>query len=201
MNCKYKYLIVIFCSLYSISSYSQRLLIENGNFYIDTYGMNKEILAVTVTQQAMRKDASDGSTLMTVTGMGSFVNRLISAKFEIYPSDLSAGLWTETREKCATLEPAGAWRVPTLNEALLMLTFYDQMKPLQQGGLGSEVPGFTIPDNAKSYATATLSSRSGFFYFFRWGRSQLSAGYYGYYGESNTNNNNISLRCIRDVPQ
>lgn len=203
MNDKYKYLIVMFFFLYSISSYSQRLVVEDGYFHVEAYGMNKDILAVTAAQQAMRRNPDNGSTL-TPSGqsdIGGYINRIISAKFKISQKESSYLLnWDEAVQYCADMEPAGTWRLPTLNEALMMIIFYDQMKPKIDQGLGDAVPDFELPAktaNQRQYATATFSGFKQYFY--RWELINMN-GLRAYYGTTNRSYQ-IYARCISDVPQ
>lgn len=206
MNGKYKYLIVIFLLLFSMSSYSQRLVAEDGSFIIDTYGMNKDILVVTAAEQAIRKDSGDGSTLNPAGTAGyieGYINRLISAKFKISPeaSPVLAN-WDEAKQYCVDMEPKKAWRLPTLNEALLMLIFYSQMESSDNQGIGDAVPGFVMPKINAKYATATWGhSDSFYFYFWKRGALNVSKGLYGYYGTSKRIYGDINVRCVSDIPQ
>lgn len=205
MNGKYKYLIVIFFLLFSMSSYSQRLVAEDGSFIIDTYGMNKNILVVTAAEQAIRKDTTDGSTLNPAGTAGyieGYINRLISAKFKISP-EASPVLdnWDAAKQYCVDMEPKKAWRLPTLNEALLMLIFYSQMKSNANQGIGDAVPGFVLPEVDAKYATATWDSDNYYFYFWERGVLNVSKGLYGYYGTSNRTFGDINVRCVSDIPQ
>lgn len=203
MSCKHKYLIVALFSLYSISSYSQRILIEEGHVYVDAFGIDKNILAVTQAQQDKRKNSSDGSTLTANGNINGSINSTISAKFEIHPEEFTVNTWAATIQKCTELLPAQAWRLPTLNEALIMSTFYPQMHEKNNNIFKKNAPDFNKPGNDRNYATATHSGAQ--FYFFKWSRTEFSINtsnvVYGYYGLSAKSNGNIKVRCIRDVPQ
>lgn len=217
MNNNLRYIAALFFTLLPFSSYAQRLLLEDTGdnkqmVIIDGYGMNKDVLAVTAAEQGWRKNGN-GSTRdygtnddnVKIVGLSSAVNRVISAKFEILPYDLAASTG-DSRNKChnvALRGEKGAWRVPTLNEALLMVLFYDQIVAL--GPRGFDIP---VTANNKPYLTATANGWDGSFpvvYFYHWtlqqwtGRTQPITGYYS--SDSYRWGDKYLLRCIRDIPQ
>lgn len=205
MNCKYKYLIVILLTFISVSSYSQRLIVRDDKVIIETFGMSKDILAVTADQQALKVDGNGHTKLL---GVESSVNGKISAMFEISLTD--TGNTNITWESASTIcggKNSDNWRLPTLNEALLMVLFFDQLKVQHNLIAGSILPqGFALPKHGPSvptYATATTAG-SGMYYFYRWDLTQLSSGgrlYSGYFGTGATKGSNCLVRCIRDIPQ
>lgn len=199
MSRKYKYLIVVLFSLYSISSYSQRIIIEEGRVYVDAFGMNQNVLAVTQAQQDKRKNPSNGATITTNGDINGLINSTVSAKFEIYPQEFKVNTWDGTIQKCMGLTPVKAWRLPTINEAIMMSTFYPQMLVYANNIFDNSAPDFIKPENKGPYATAT--HRGGYFYFYKWSKSEFGDKTYGYYGLSAKGNGNIYVRCIRDVPQ
>lgn len=207
MNNRFKYITAILLLFISLSSYSQRLLLETDAtgrkmMVIDTYGMNKDILAVTEEEQGLRKGKDGGTKDFSddVFGINSFVNMIVSGKYEIYSSDFTGVAYKDARARCAGILPTGAWRVPTLNESLLMVMFYEQMKDLKP-------TGFTLPSGEPYalYVTATaISSTNYFYYYWRltlWNTDPGRAPITGYYGDSSRTQDFYHLRCIRDIPQ
>lgn len=222
MKNRLRYVTAILLAFFPFFSYAQRLLLEDAGdgtqmVIIDGYGMNKDVLAVTEAEQRARKN-EDGSTKSgekpynqnddgkDYTGLFSPINRVISAKFEISPRDIVSVSTRNYRDKCKNLvvrgEAAHSWRAPTLNEALLMVLFYDQMESLAPRG-------FVLPSRSLEtmYLTSTVTGNDNynpmhFFYYWvlaQWpGREKPIAGYYSVDSSSGTV---FLLRCIRDIPQ
>ena len=207
---KIKYLMAACMIVVSQFSYSQALYIDgnspNQQVIIDTYGMHKDVVAVTAVQQGMRKDTR-GQTLKHM-GINHPINRQVSGKYEIAGKDFLNTTFDHAADSCASLLPRNAWRVPTLNEALLMVLFFNQMKVMVASN--TFPTNFSMPLTSANdvYATSTKaytkeSNTVEYHYYYFWDRVK----YYpkipmsSYYRNSPSTEARYRVRCIRDIPQ
>lgn len=201
MNAKFKYVIVVCLMLFSLSSYSQRLVIEGNQVIVDTYGMNKDVLAVTAAQQSFKKDPDTGQTIVH-KGINSPYNRMISGKFQIANSDYENVSVNNSNGQCATM--GKNWRLATLNESLLMMMLYPGMQELKSKG---KLPSaFKLPsiDRNIYYATSTWGPVEGAYVYYWSHMLDNPARLSFFYLQDNPKvleTPTSRIRCIRDIPQ
>lgn len=188
---------------------AQRLIVQDdGAVIIDTYGMNRDILALDPVLAAMR--LKEGRTTPH-SNKNSPINRLITPLFEIAPTDAFLGLKNESvfdltwfqasgweDNSYAKITPTGCpyynlrgsmrdWRVPTFYEALLIRVFKDQLDQLDGKN------EFEKLDSNSKYFTATGDDTNGKknqCMYYTWGEAS------SYFGSMDMTSK-ARVRCIR----
>lgn len=221
-----KYIILsFFFFLPAISVHAQRMIIENGGIYIESFGVRSDL--VVPSPALKRVTLGDGSVRTAYhQGVASPQNILISRKFqvakkdappqshknfyvqsgfavgkdgrpgapmEIDPGNTTAGC--DNYSEQADGSDKGQWRVPTINEYVLMGCYFTDYSVKITG-----VDGFVLPATQSvyyefQYATSTTYEGSvDRVYIFRF--------YPAFYSPMTTNELKTyptRVRCIRDV--
>lgn len=223
---KMKYILLLLLILPVVSAKAQRMVIENGAIYIESFGVRSDLVS---PGPALKQEIlSDGKVRTRYhQGVSSGVNLLIPRKFQVAKADSRpaanrnfyqhSGLADgkdgrpgtpmavghgNNNEGCddyseqADGSDKGKWRVPTINEYILMASFLSSYNLSISG-----VSGFTPP-------SIQFGSKYGFWYISSTTRDDNINEVYSFmwYPDAHTNlinrlNKNAGgrVRCILDV--
>lgn len=221
-----RYIILLFFfSLPVLSTHAQRMLIENGKVYIESFGVRSDLV---VQNYFVKRYKMEDNSVRTVyhQGVGAPANILISGKYQIAKRDhlmynqnfyVSSGFEspydgrpgkpmrplsdTTNQNGCfayyenSDQSDKGQWRVPTINEYILMALYLTGYNTLPS------ITDFTYPsiqnDKKATFYYVTSTTYEGNVdeaYYFMWYPGFMPTITFHY---AKTTGGRV--RCIRDI--
>lgn len=168
-----KYILLLLLFLPAVSIHAQRMVVEpGGNVYIEAFGVRSDLIIPNVALKQQVLDDGTIRTVYH-QGVAAFQNVLMPNKFKIAKIDAIPmgnrsfyvlngledgkdgrpgspmvaravdGQGCDEYYELADKSDVGKWRVPTINEYVLMATFLT--------GYEVSIPGFTMPGIQRGY--------------------------------------------------
>lgn len=222
-----KLILLLFLLLPAVSVHAQRMYIENGSIYIESFGVRSDLISPT---PLLKQKKLPDNTLRTAyhKGIGTPQNILIGRKLQIAKQDAllvnrnfyflsglrdgmdgrpgtemvargSDGGCDKYAEKADTSD-RGTWRVPTINEYILMGLYITDFN------LSLGVTGFVLPSMQKVgtndwrkmdfyyISSTTYEGDDNQMYYFQW-----YPGYLKKVVDHDLKTTAGRVRCVRDI--